>query len=66
MASQADALRGLREYREVTADRDRRVKAAKLAGLSVSEISRESGVSRPTVYEILGTDPELAGLRVAK
>ena len=57
MAGREGALRELREYREVTADRDRRIRAAKLAGLNVSEISRAAGVSRPTVYEALGETP---------
>jgi DNA invertase Pin-like site-specific DNA recombinase len=58
MAGREGALRELREYREVTADRDRRIRAAKLAGLNVSEISRAAGVSRPTVYEALGETPD--------
>lgn len=48
-----DALHDLRMLREINARRDEIIRAAKAAGADVTTISREGGISRPTVYEAL-------------
>ena len=45
-----EALRALHRDR-----RDETVRRALAAGLNVNEISRESGISRTTIYRILGS-----------
>lgn len=47
------ALDGLRAYREIAGRRDELIRAAKAAGAGITTISREGGISRPTVYEAL-------------
>lgn len=44
----------LAAYREATADRDGLVRDAAAAGISNREISKLSGISRPTVINIVG------------
>lgn len=48
-----DALAGLRAYREIAGRRDDLIRAARAAGADITTISREGGISRPTVYEAL-------------
>ena len=47
----------LTHYREVVADRDRLVRTARESGISIRGISQKSGLSRTTVYRILGQEP---------
>jgi hypothetical protein len=54
-------LADLRLYRQVTEDRDRIVRAAYAAIPNINRIHRESGISRPTIYKILGDSGRLAG-----
>lgn len=49
------ALAGLREYRDISSRRDEIVRAAHAAAININRIHRESGISRPTIYGILGT-----------
>lgn len=55
--SLAGALNDLRMYRETVAQRDALVRAAHTAGANIRQIGQESGVSRNTVYKILGLEP---------
>ena len=44
----------LAEWKRTHADRDRLVRLAAESGLQIKEISQLSGLSRTTVYKILG------------
>ena len=54
---QTQAIQDLRNYREFTASRDRFVRAAREEGVSIRRIHNESGISRTTIYRILGEKP---------
>lgn len=54
--SRREAADDLRAYREAVARRDEVIRAAHSAGMDVSEIAGLSGVSRPTVYRVLGLE----------
>jgi DNA-binding phage protein len=45
--------RAVKAHREATADLREHVQAAKLAGVSISQIAREAGLSRQGVYDLL-------------
>lgn len=55
MTSREDALRELREYREMNARRDEILCSARAAGINIRQIALESGLSRDTVYKALGS-----------
>lgn len=55
--SLTEALSDLRMFREVNARRDEMIRAARQAGANIAQIARETGLSRPTVYEALGEKP---------
>jgi hypothetical protein len=52
-----EIIRDLRFYKAVVADRNRVVRAASDAGFSPTEIEAYSGLSRTTIYRILGHGP---------
>ena len=54
---QTQAAEALEHYREVVASRDRLVRAARAEGISIRAIRRKSGISRTTIYRILGEKP---------
>ena len=54
---QTQAAQALEHYREVIASRDRLVRAAREEGVSIRRIHNESGISRTTIYRILGEKP---------
>jgi transcriptional regulator of acetoin/glycerol metabolism len=56
MSALDKALRDLREYRKTSRQRDELIRAAKAAGADITTISREGGISRPTIYEALRTE----------
>lgn len=59
--SLTDALNDAAMYGEVTARRDEIIRACKRAGAEISEIARLMGISRPTVYDVLGEKKGPAG-----
>lgn len=53
----ADEIReALTRFRNVNAGRDQLIRLANEAGIPISEISQLSGLSRTTIYKILGPD----------
>lgn len=50
--------RSLRSWRAVYASRDQRIAAAFDAGLTVTEISKLSGISRKHIYTVLGREQQ--------
>ena len=46
--------------KRTNAERDRLVRAARAAGIQIKEISDLTGLSRTTVYKILGLDEDPA------
>lgn len=59
-ADMDQALRRMRAYRAATAGRDAIVRYALRAGANVNQVSKETGISRPTIYRIREARP-LAG-----
>ena len=53
----AEAEGQLDEWRRNDERRDLLVRAAREAGMEITAISAHSGLSRPTVYKILGVGP---------
>jgi len=51
-----DALHDCAMYGEVSARRDEVIRAARKAGADITQIARLMGVSRPTVYGVLGEE----------
>ena len=52
------ALREMRLYRKITGGRDETVRAAAAAGINIRRIHLETGLSRATIYKILGETPQ--------
>ena len=62
--NRADAEQALTEWKQRTdaaaAERDRIIRAAHAAGVSITRISRLTGLSRVTIYKILGVEEDPA------
>jgi DNA-binding phage protein len=65
--SESEAVKGIRQAarrreraaearREATADLRRYIEAAQAAGVSISQIAREAGLSRQGVYDLLASE----------
>jgi hypothetical protein len=57
--TEAEAEERLAEYRRVTEGRDEMVRDVRAAGINPRQIALRSGLSRQTVYKILGIVPDL-------